>query len=131
MGLTVSNIVSGLNTQTIVSQLMAVASQPLLRLQSQGSVYSTQQATFTQIQTDITILPSCHETDTERVALVQFRGRVPQFLSKLTANPLIDWQMEMGDNDINFDCHFSSFTQLYALVEEPVIAEYVRIYRYI
>jgi hypothetical protein len=30
-----------------------------------------------QIQTDITILPSCYETDTERVALVQFRGRVP------------------------------------------------------
>jgi hypothetical protein len=84
-----------------------------------------------QIQTDITILPSCYETDTERVALMQFRGRVPQFLSELTANPLTDWQMEMGDNDINFDCHFFGFTQLYAPVEEPVIAEYVRICRYI
>jgi hypothetical protein len=39
--------------------------------------------------------------------------------------------MEMGDNDINFDCHFFGFTQLYAPVEEPVIAEYVRICRYI
>jgi hypothetical protein len=77
-----------------------------------------------QIQTDITILPSCYETDTERVALVQFRGGVPQFLSELTANPLEYWQVEMGDLDINFDCHFFGFTQLYAPVEEePVIAE--------
>jgi hypothetical protein len=32
--------------------------------------------------------------------------------------------MEMGDNNINFDCHFFGFTQLYAPEKEgPVIAE--------
>jgi hypothetical protein len=30
----------------------------------------------------------------------------------------------MGDNDINFDCHFLGFTQLYAKDNnEPVVAE--------
>lgn len=77
-----------------------------------------------QIRTDITILPSCYDPDRERVALVQFRGGVPQFLSELTSNPLGDWQVEMGDRDINFDRHFFGMTQLYT-VEEPVIAESV------
>jgi hypothetical protein len=45
---------------------------------------------------------------------VQFRGGVPQFLRELRANPLGDWQVEMGDDDINLDCHFFGFTQLYA-----------------
>jgi hypothetical protein len=36
---------------------------------------------------------------------------VPQFLRDL--HPLGDWQVEMGDDDINFDCHFFGFTQLY------------------
>ena len=66
-----------------------------------------------QIQTRIAIVPSCYEADTQRVALVQFGGGVPQFLSELIANPFGDWQVEMGGNDINFDCHFLGFTQLY------------------
>ena len=77
-----------------------------------------------QIKAEITIVPSCYESDTQRVALVQFRGGVPQFLSELTANPLGDWQVEMGDDDINFDCHFFGFTQLYAPDDsEAVVAE--------
>lgn len=76
------------------------------------------------IQTEITIVPSCYESDTQRVALVQFRGGVPQFLCELRVDPLGDWQVEMGDNDINFDCHFFGFTQLYAPDNnEPVAAE--------
>jgi hypothetical protein len=76
------------------------------------------------IKTEITIVPSCYENDTQRVALVQFRGGVPQFLGELTVDPLGDWQVETGDDDINFDCHFFGFTQLYAPGDrEPVVAE--------
>jgi hypothetical protein len=77
-----------------------------------------------QIQADIVIVPSCYESDTQRVALVQFRGGMPHFLGELRVNPLGDWQVEMGDDDINFDCHFFGFTQLYATDDkEPVVAE--------
>jgi hypothetical protein len=77
-----------------------------------------------QIKAEITIVPSCYESDTQRVALVQFRGGVPQFLRELRVDPLGDWQVEMRDDDINFDCHFFGFTQLYAPDEtEPVVAE--------
>jgi hypothetical protein len=77
------------------------------------------------IKAEITIVPSCYESDTERAALVQFRGGVPQFLRELRVDPLGDWQVEMGDDDVNFDCHFFGFTQLYASDEkEPVVAEY-------
>jgi hypothetical protein len=51
-----------------------------------------------QIQTEITVVPSCYESDTQRVALVQFRGRVPHFLHKLRVDPLGDWQVEMGES---------------------------------
>ena len=72
----------------------------------------------------IAIVPSCYDDEREKVALVEFRGRFPDFLSELKANPLGDWQVEMGDIDINFDCHFFGFTQLYATEpREPVIAE--------
>lgn len=43
------------------------------------------------IKAKITIVPSYYKSDTERVALVQFRGRVPQFLRKLRVDPLRDW----------------------------------------
>jgi hypothetical protein len=58
------------------------------------------------------IVPSCYGND-EKVALVEFYGGVPAFLSELMANPLGDWQVEMGDTDISFDQHFFGFTQLY------------------
>ena len=77
-----------------------------------------------QIKTEITIVPSCYDPDGERAALVLFRGGVPQFLSELTLNPLGDWQVEMEDSDISFDCHFFGFTQLYSPGgKEPVVAE--------
>ena len=61
------------------------------------------------------VLPSCYDEkqEYERVALVEFHGGVPQFLSELMVNPLGDWQVEMDDTDINFDRHFFGFTQLY------------------
>ncbi|KAJ5051219.1 hypothetical protein NUH16_003415 [Penicillium rubens] len=53
------------------------------------------------ITAEVTIVPSCYQSDAERVALI-----------------------EMGDNDINFDCHFFGFTQLYAPDEnKPVVAD--------
>ena len=60
-----------------------------------------------RITAAITIVPSCYESDTQRVALVQFRGGVPQFLRDL--DPLGDWQVETGDDDINFNYHFFRF----------------------
>ena len=61
------------------------------------------------------VLPSCYDEEQghERVALVEFRGGVPSFLSELMVNPLGDWQIEMNDTDISFDRHFFGFTQLY------------------
>lgn len=70
-----------------------------------------------RIQVVTAILPSCYDDEREKVALVEFRGGVPSFLSKLEANPLQDLQVEMGGTDINFDLHFHGFTQLY--VPEP------------
>lgn len=58
------------------------------------------------------IVPSCYNNE-ERVALVEFYGGVPVFLSELMANLLGDWQVEMGDTDISFDQYFFGFTQLY------------------
>lgn len=79
---------------------------------------------MSHIKAEITIVPSCYEDETQRVALVKFRGGVPQFLHELRADPLRDWQVEMGDDDINFDCHFFGFTQLYAPCDsELVVAE--------
>jgi hypothetical protein len=76
------------------------------------------------IKVEITVVPSCYESDTQRVALVQFRGGVPRFLDELRVDPLGDLQVEMGDDDISFDCHFFGFTQLYAPEEnKPVVAE--------
>ncbi|KAF2999044.1 hypothetical protein E8E15_000155 [Penicillium rubens] len=80
------------------------------------------------IKPEIKIVPSCYESDTERAALVQFRGGVPQFLAELRVNPLGDWQIEMGDDDISFDCHFFGFTQLYMPDgNKPVIADIIAI----
>ncbi|EAU30101.1 predicted protein [Aspergillus terreus NIH2624] len=81
-----------------------------------------------QIQAEIAVVPSCYESDTQRVALVQFRGGVPQFLHELKVDPLEDWQVEMGDTDISFDRHFFGFTQLYAPDEnKPVVADIIAI----
>ncbi|KUM55983.1 hypothetical protein ACN42_g11249, partial [Penicillium freii] len=79
-----------------------------------------------RITAAITIVPSCYESVTQRVALVQFRGGLPQFLHSLDS--LGDWQVEMEDDDINFDCHFFGFTQLYTLDEnKPVDADIIAI----
>jgi len=69
------------------------------------------------------VVPSCYD-DEQRVALVEFHGGVPTFLSELAADRLGDWQVEMGDMDISFDCHFFGFTQLYTpKPDAPVTAE--------
>lgn len=71
------------------------------------------------------VVPSCYHNE-EKVALVAFHGGVPAFLFGLMANPLGDWQVEMGDTDISFDQHFFGFTQLYTpKPDAPVSAEYV------
>jgi hypothetical protein len=77
-----------------------------------------------QIETEITIVPSCYESNRKRTALVQFCSGSPAFLSELTNNSHEDWSVEMGDNDISFDRHFFGFTQLYMPAEEEsVVAE--------
>jgi hypothetical protein len=77
-----------------------------------------------RLEVHIACIPSCDESKTSS-ALVEFRGGTPEFLSQLDHDPLSDWQVEMGNADINFDCHFSGFTQLYATTPgRPVTAEY-------
>ncbi|KAF2735267.1 hypothetical protein EJ04DRAFT_216254 [Polyplosphaeria fusca] len=77
--------------------------------------------------TSIAIVPSCYGHD-EKVALVEFHGGVPAFLSELTDDPLGDWQVEMGDTDISFDQHFFGFTQLYSpKADSPVTADVIAI----
>ncbi|OCK73381.1 hypothetical protein K432DRAFT_410741 [Lepidopterella palustris CBS 459.81] len=74
------------------------------------------------------IVPSCYDNEHERVALVEFHGGVPMFLSELVANPLGDWQVEMSDTDISFDCHFFGFTQLYTpKPDAPITADIIAI----
>lgn len=80
------------------------------------------------IQADI--VPSCYDHDGQRVALVEFGGGVPGFLAALMADPMASWQMEMGDDDVNFDVHFFGFTQLYRpKADAPITAEYVTVSR--
>ncbi|OQE11585.1 hypothetical protein PENVUL_c002G01829 [Penicillium vulpinum] len=77
------------------------------------------------IQTKVDIVPSCYESDAERVALVHFQPEVPQFLSELEDNPEQNWQIEMGEADINIDRNFFGFTQLYAPQEDkPVTGDW-------
>jgi hypothetical protein len=72
----------------------------------------------------VAVVPSCYNNE-EKVALVECRGGLPAFLSELTADPLGESQMEMGNIDINFDQHFFGFTQLYTPTPNaPVVAEY-------
>ena len=58
------------------------------------------------------IVPSCYDND-EKTGLVEFCDGVPAFLAELVANALGDFQVKIGDTDINFDRHFFGFTQLY------------------
>ncbi|USP82831.1 hypothetical protein yc1106_10105 [Curvularia clavata] len=75
----------------------------------------------------IAIVPSCYRYD-EKIALVEFHGGVPEFLSGLNDNPFGDWQVEMGDTDISFDQHFFGFTQLYTpKADSPVTADVIAI----
>ncbi|KAK2616717.1 hypothetical protein QQS21_000329 [Conoideocrella luteorostrata] len=64
-----------------------------------------------------TILPSCYDNEQERIALVEFHGVVPSFLS----NPLGEWQVQVGDIDVSFDQHFFGFTQLYTQSSEKLV----------
>ena len=71
----------------------------------------------------VAIVPSPYDNNAN-AALVEFYSGVPAFLDSLTADPLGDWQVEMGDTDINFDQHFFRFTQLYTpKLGSPTTAE--------
>jgi|GEM_PF-597848 len=56
MGVSFSNLIPGLDTQSIISQLMSVEQQPLVALQQQEATNTTQQGILNQIQTDVTNL---------------------------------------------------------------------------
>jgi hypothetical protein len=78
-----------------------------------------------RLQVEIECIPACDESPTSN-ALIEFKGGNPGFLSALDHNPLGDWQVEMGDEDINIDRHFFGFTQMYPTASDrPVTAEYV------
>ncbi|KAL7916973.1 P-loop containing nucleoside triphosphate hydrolase protein [Trichoderma austrokoningii] len=81
-----------------------------------------------QLKVTASIVPSCSNNGQETVALVEFCDRIPDSLSALVANPLGDWEVEMGDVDINFDQHFFGFTQLYTPEpDKPVAADIIAI----
>jgi hypothetical protein len=76
-----------------------------------------------QIDVGVAVVPSCYSDD-EKVALVECRSGLPAFLSALAADPLAEWQVDMGDTDVSFDQHFFGFTQLYTpQPNAPVTAE--------
>ncbi|KAH6694334.1 hypothetical protein BKA61DRAFT_647691 [Leptodontidium sp. MPI-SDFR-AT-0119] len=80
-----------------------------------------------QYEVVIACTPTCDGSQTLS-ALVEFKGGDPKFLSQLERNPLGDWQVEMGDDDINFDRHFFGFTQLYpTTLGHPVTADIIAI----
>ena len=76
-----------------------------------------------RVHVAIACIPSCDGSQTSS-ALVEFKGGNPEFLSALERDPLSDWQVEMGDEDISFDRHFFGFTPLYPTPSgQPVTAE--------
>lgn len=73
----------------------------------------------------ITVAPSCYDDQTS-VALLEWKGETPNFLSSLTTSPLSSWEIELDNEDISFDRHFFGFTQLYNTAhEQPINAESV------
>ena len=78
--------------------------------------------------TNASIVPSCYHNN-KKTGLVEFCGGVPAFLAELVSNPLGDFQVEMGDTDINFDRHFFGFTQLYTPQSgSPINAECIVVF---
>lgn len=78
-----------------------------------------------QVHVTVACIPSCDGSQTSS-ALVEFKGGNPEFLSALQRDPLEDWGIVMGDEDISFDRHFFGFTQLYhTSSDQPVTAEYI------
>jgi hypothetical protein len=105
------------------------ASQPDEELAAELKAVISDNLTYqeqSQIDVGVAVVPSCY-SDEEKVALVECRGGLPAFLSALAADPLAEWQVEMGETDVNFDQHFFGFTQLYTpQPDAPVTAEYVQ-----
>lgn len=65
-----------------------------------------------RLELKIAYVHTCDSDDTS-CALVEFKGGRPKFLSYLDRNSFGNWQVEMEDEDINFDHHFFGFNQLY------------------
>lgn len=73
-----------------------------------------------------TIVFFCYDNEQENVALVKFHDEVFTFLFELTINSLKNWQIEINNTNINFDCHFFEFIQLYTSKSNAsIIAKYV------
>jgi hypothetical protein len=52
-----------------------------------------------RLEVRVSCVPSCDGSQTLS-ALVEFKGGNPKFLSQLDHNPLGDWEVKMGDEDI-------------------------------
>jgi len=71
------------------------------------------------------LVPSCND-NLRKVALVEFHDGIPNFLLDLVKDPLDNFQIDMGEYDINIDRHFFGFTQLYTpRLNTDITAEYV------
>lgn len=72
----------------------------------------------------VTVVPSCYgSTGRNKICLVDCRGGVPSFLRPTFEDPgHREFQMEMGGDDVIFDCHFFDLTQL-SDATVPITAE--------
>jgi hypothetical protein len=114
-------------TKSTIFRITGLPISPEDQIRSSLKQALDQQASTSELQRlgRITIAPSCYDDQTS-VALLEWKGDTPGFLSGLNTNPLSSWEMELDDEDISFDRHFFGFTQLYSTIpEQPVNAESV------
>ncbi|KAF2187072.1 hypothetical protein K469DRAFT_749453 [Zopfia rhizophila CBS 207.26] len=86
-------------------------SQPdgVLNVQLRATIHDNlSEGEKSELEVATIIVSSCYNDEQERIALVEFHGRVPKFLSYLTENPLEDWQIEVGNIDVSFHQNFSA-----------------------
>ena len=114
-------------TKSTVFRITGLPIGPEDQIRSSLEQALDQQASTSELQRrgSITIAPSCYD-DRTSVALLEWKGDTPGFLSSLDTNPLSSWEMELDYEDISFDRHFFGFTQLYSTTpEQPINAESV------
>ena len=79
-----------------------------------------------KLDIEITILPSCYSHASEignptKVALVDFKGNVPEFLSDPARDPTKQTTIEVHNEAVTFDRGFQNFTQLNEITDKIIV----------